>query len=456
MTIKRIILVITLMTTLLLAFETQAQTSPNCISQVDLKDIASHFSQFSKYTGKEFCSDGSPDFQLLSSLMFMRSTAFDINMTKSPDDFFSGRFSQDWFGYFTGRITKIKMETSCPKGALAYVQSFMGFSDHVMHVCPIGLLPSFSTLDLSSTFMHEARHIDGFAHITCSKGPRTGIQGACDNVIADGGSYAVTVETYAQLAKYATALHPALKAYARASAAVYGQEAFETPISVQSKNELVLMTDGLQFLSLDPMTLTTQNLGNSPSAGKIVKRAAHMILIPEDKTLPGQYVFLKNQGNVSQSASDLITEYNAQSPSDKANLVDLHIGAQWTARIYKNSVRFVCDPTSSSAKDISLPAGMAAANLLYMNGYDRASFSTLLAMDNGDIYEMGCANRAGYVKVSNIKFDKKYKRIYKIDDKTFGLNFAGELFSIENGKSTLLNLPGRIIEIAPNQIYSFM
>lgn len=457
MTLKKIILVGTLLAAALIAVDAKAQTKPNCISQKDLKDISSHFPQFSKYAGKDFCADGSPDFQLLSSIMFMRSTTFETNMTKSSDDFFSGRFAQDWFGYFTQRIKSIKVETTCPKGALAYVQGgFFGFSDHVMHVCPIGLTPSFSTLDLSSTFMHEARHIDGYAHIMCSKGPRAGIQGACDNVIADGGSYAVTVETYAQLAKYATALHPALKAYARASAAVYGQEAFETPITVQNKNELILMTDTLQFISLDPTTLVTQNLGRSPASGKIVKRATHMILIPDDKKLPGQYVFLKDQGSVTQSPSDLITEYNAQSPTDKANLIDLHIGAQWSARVYKNSVRFVCDPTAAAVKDISLPTGLTAANLLYVNGYDRASFSTLLSMDNGDLYELGCANRVGYLKISNIKLDQKYKRIYKINNRTFGLTFNGDLYSIENGKSVLINLPSRIIEISPNQTYSFM
>ncbi len=433
-----------------------AQNNKNCISQANLKDISSHFTQFAKYANKDFCADGSADFQLLSSMMFMRSTAFAANMAKSQDDFFSGRFAKDWYGYFIGRIDSIKVEASCPKGALAFVQAFFGFSDKVMHVCPIGLTDAVSTLDLSSVFMHEARHIDGFPHITCSKGPRAGINGACDKIIADGGSYAVTVETYAQLAKYATALHPALKAYARASSAIYGQEAFETPITVQNKNELVLMMDNLDFVSVDIATLATKTMGKSPVVGKIFKRANHMVLIPDDKTLPGQYVFLQNEGPIAQSPSDMITEYNAQTPAEKAKLVDVHVAAQWNAKVFKNSIRFVCDPTSPATKDIALPAGKNAANLLYVDGYARANFSALLSTENGEIFELGCSNKAAYLKVSAVKFDQKYKRVYKINNRIFGLTFSGELFTIENGKSTAVKLSKPVLEMAPNQIFTFM
>ena len=93
--------------------------------------------------------------------------------------------------------------------------------------------------------MHEARHIDGYPHITCSKGPRKGLQGACDNRITDTGSYDVTVETYAQMAEYSPNLHPALRAYSKASAVIYADEAF----AQNPHQESGAVTDNLDLAS---------------------------------------------------------------------------------------------------------------------------------------------------------------------------------------------------------------
>ena len=138
--------------------------------------------------------------------------------------------------------------------------------------------------------MHEARHIDGYPHITCSRGPRKGLQGACDTRITAGGSYAVTVETYAQLAKFGIELHPALRAYAKASAVIYADEAFETPVKINRAENLLLLSSNLDFYSMNPQTNELKKLGKASAAGKIVKRAQHMIVFPNDKTLKAQYI----------------------------------------------------------------------------------------------------------------------------------------------------------------------
>jgi hypothetical protein len=426
----------------------------DCIAQKDLQDIASHFSQFSSVAGADFCNDNSQTWHLLSSMMFMKRTAFENPMANSKDQLFSGKFAKDWYGYFIGRIDDINVVQDCPKGVIAYVY---GFGGKTMYVCPAALTTSFSSLDRASVFMHEARHIDGYPHVTCSKGPRAGIQGACDTNITDTGSYAVTVETYAQLAKYAKDISPALKAYAKASAVVYADEAFENPVKINRVEQLMMLTADLNFNVLTVSTMKAQTLGQSPAAGRIFKRAQHMVLIPTDKNLNARYVFARNEGEVTQSPGDMMTEYNSLTPAAKENLVDVHNGAQFTARIYKTSVKFTCDPKAPTVQDVNLPAGQTAAALIYPNGYDRAAKAAQITTVGGDVFDIGCRGTTAFVTASATRLDQKYSRMYKVAGTVFGLNQTGELFNVEPNRSTILNLnlPSKVIEIAPFQSYEF-
>lgn len=431
----------------------QDQAPAKCISKAEMQEIASHFKQFAPQANADYCLDGSQISNLIASLMFMRHTAFSPTMNPSQDELFTGRFAKSWYEYFIGRIDTLEIVGSCPKGVVAYVYAFGG---KTMYACPLALTDTFSALDRASVFMHEARHIDGYPHITCSKGPRQGLNGACDKKISDGGSYAVTVETYAQIAKFATELHPALRAYARSSAVVYADEAFETQVKINRTENLLVLNSDLEFNSMNLATGAVTALGKAPTAGHIIHRAQHMVIFPDDKNLKSEYVFAKNEGTIEQSPGDMFVEYNNQTPEEKAKLVDFHSGAQWSARVYKNSIRFVCDPNSAATTDIQVPAGQVSSNLIYVNGYDRGVYSTNLVMQSGDIYELGCDSKKAYLKASTVKLDQNYKRLYKVAGRTVGLTAEGKLFVVEGGKSSpLANSLGTVWEIIPFQTFEF-
>lgn len=434
--------------------EADINVGTECIEQSEMKAIASHFTQFANLANTNFCNDDSKNWHLISSLMFMRKTQFSETMPPSKDELFTGRFAKGWYDYFIGRINKLEVVNDCPKGVIAYVYSF---GDKTMYACPAALTTSFSSLDRASVMMHEARHIDGFPHVTCTKGARKGIQGACDTKISDGGSYAVTVETYAQLAKFADGIHPAMKSYAKSSAVVYADEAFENPVKINRTENLLVLTNALDFHSLNIEKNQIKKLGKAGTEGRIVKRGQHMILFPTDKTLKAQYVFANNEGEISQSPSDFITEYNAGTPDQKATLADLHIGAQWSARIYKNKVTLLCDPRSASTKDFQLPSGLTAASLLYPTGYSREAYTALFTTETGEVFEVSCVNKQASMKASTVRLDQKYSRIHKVNGQVFGLAADGKLYKIETGRSTPLttSLDGSIIEIVPQQSFEF-
>ncbi|MFZ3230513.1 MAG: hypothetical protein WA160_09945 [Pseudobdellovibrio sp.] len=453
MTLKSLILT-GLLINVLGSFANATVIKSECISKAEMTEIASNFKQFQNIAQADYCLDGSQTSNLLTSILFMRKTAFDSDMKKSSDELFSGRFATSWYKYFTGRIEDMTVEASCPKGVGAYV---MGFGGKQMHVCPMILTDNFSALDRASVFMHEARHIDGFPHITCSVGPRKGIQGACDTTMAKGGSYSVSVETYAQLAKYATDLHPALKAYARASAITYADEAFETPVRILRDPQLLIMTQSKDFLATTLGSNQFENMGQSPSLGRIALRAQHMILFPEDKNLTAKYVFVKDAGDISQAAGDAAIEYNGQTAAQRSEFVDLHLATQWNAKIYKTKIAFSCSASSEALSEISFK-GTQAIGILHLNGYDRMARSGYVMTDNGTLYEFGCTEKAtSFLNPSPIKFDQNYKRIYKIAEMVVGLTMDGHLMEIKNGKSTPIQTPvdGQIFEIVPRQTYAF-
>ncbi len=102
----------------------QDSVERECVPQAEVQEISKHFRQFEQFAGADFCNDDSQSWHLLSSIVFMRQTKFDDNMTPSQDELFTGRFAKSWYDYFIGRIDELSVVSSCPKGVIAYVYMF--------------------------------------------------------------------------------------------------------------------------------------------------------------------------------------------------------------------------------------------------------------------------------------------------------------------------------------------
>jgi len=424
-----------------------------CVARSEMQEIARTFTQYSNLANSDYCYDGSETSHLIAGLVFMRKTQYRNPMDRSRDELFSGKFANSWWNYFIGRINTFEIDSSCPKGVIAYVYSFGG---RTMYACSAALTDNFTALDLASVFMHEARHIDGFPHITCTKGPRQGLNGACDVRISDGGSYAVSVETYAQLSKYALDIHPALKAYARSAAVIYADEAFENTVRIERSERFAVIAKDKSIQAVN-LNGNLERLGFAPELGKVVMRGQHMILFPDDTSSRARFVFLRGEGEIASLAGNQAVEYNALSPSERPSMVDVHIGAQWTARIYKTKARLDCDPRAANTQELALtdtPVGM-----IYPNGYDRAAKTAQLMGESGRVYDVGCNGKRAFVQPSAISLDQKYKSLYKVGALTLGLTSDGFVREISGSTSKPFSLgrslDGQIHEIMPNQAMDF-
>ncbi|MCC6138951.1 MAG: hypothetical protein IT287_09990 [Bdellovibrionaceae bacterium] len=447
-----------LFTVVVLSLTSQsANAADDCIQSKDMDEIVAAFSQFKHLKGKEFCYDGTADSALLEAIMFMRNTQFETSMPASADDLFSGKFASSWWKYFIGRINKFSIQTNCPEGAAAYVMGLFG--GKTMYVCPLMLSGTMTALDRASIYMHEARHIDGFPHMTCTHGPRKGINGACDQRIKDGGSYAVTVETYAQLGQYATDIHPALKAYAKASSVVYANEAFEEAVKIDKTLNFMLLTQDKQFHELNVQGgVKVTARGVISDLGRIVMRGLYYVIFPEDKTLPAKFVFTNNEGDLAQAPGKDAAEYNTLNPTDKATWVTIHYAGSWGVKSLVDRVQFVCDPASGSKKDIAFASGAKPVSFIYPNGYAREDLLAYLMMDNGQVMEVGCSSKTSpYMKATNISFDRPMKRVYKSGNTTLALGEDGKLYTVNGKVSTHVPtaLDGQIYELLANTNFAF-
>lgn len=403
-----------------------SEDKANCISASEMTQIARDFTQFSNLAGKEYCADNSPTSYLIGGIYYMRKTQFSQPMVNSPDELFSGKFSGNWYKYFTNLIHTLTVESSCPVGAVAFVYGF--YHENTMHVCPMALTGAFTPLDLASVFMHEARHIDGFAHVTCSQGPRAGLQGACDKKISDAGSYAVSVETYAQLGKYGKDIHPAYRAIAQASSLIYAAEAFQVPVRINREEAFVALTADKKLYQFGSDLKAATQIGQTENSGHIIKSKLGLVLLPENKS---QLMVRFFQTGETQTMD---IEYNKLSAAARANVVDYYFGWTWNARIDKNKVTFFCDkrqkPTVSSEVAIS---GEALA-VVYPEGYAPDKNYAYVTTTNGMV-KISCPTLGGQGQVAaanNVQLDADIKRVHKANVTTIGLTNTGELVNLSN------------------------
>lgn len=430
---------------------------PGCVDSKDIDEIVAAFSQFKHLKGKQFCYDKTDDSALIEAIMFMRNTQFETAMPQSPDDLFSGKFATSWWKYFIGRINKFSIQKNCPAGAAAYVMGLFG--GKTMYVCPLMLSGSMTALDRASIYMHEARHIDGFPHMTCTHGPRKGINGACDQRIKDGGSYAVTVETYAQLGQYATDIHPALQAYAKASSVVYANEAFEEPVKIDQTQNFMFLTLDKQFheLTVQGGTKVTDR-GFVTDLGRIFIRGLYYVIFPDDKALPAKFVFTNNEGDLEQVPGKDAGDYNLLNPTEKAKWVAIHYAGAWGVKTFADKVEFVCDAQAGTKSQLSYSGTAKPVSFIYPNGYDREHLQAYIMMDNNQVMEVGCSNKTTpYLKATNITYDRPFKRVYKSGNVTLGLGTDGKLYTI-NGSSSVAfptAFDGQISELLAHTNFAF-
>lgn len=118
-----------------------------------------------------------------------------------------------------------------------------------------------STLGRVGTFIHEARHTEGYMHIPCTHGPYQGVSLAgCDSNYNYGGSHAVEMEYYARVSVQGANFHPVYKKMARLMAMARSNFVFNTIVMQPREAILAITQDGTQAHMYDQGVWVTREV----------------------------------------------------------------------------------------------------------------------------------------------------------------------------------------------------
>ncbi len=371
---------------------------------------------------EDLCDPSTNTYKTLEMLSLIKQISFaDRQIKMGPFD--QQILPKDFWGYFQEHVSYIVNEDECRKGVVAFV--YGAWKDRVVHLCPYFYEDSFNIYERAETVLHEARHFEGFGHVTCvRKGPRTGQAGACDNNIQEKGSYAVTVESLAKMGFLAEGLADPVRAQLKNSSLVY-DEAFNEPIlpegflssyMITQAKDKGLLFDGTRLLEVPAIT-----------NAKIISRTSALAAFPLDKTdaytvnaYSAALDHLPAQGSFSLG-------YNKKPIMERPEVVDILNGdtISGSLNVTEFDGRLVKDQ-SAEYTNIKLP--FRAKQLLQSSeiGADVEDSVFLLSEEN-ELYQLQLlGNKESKLeKVPNILGD--LQKILKISDKTFALNKDGEL-----------------------------
>lgn len=211
-----------------------ADSDFGCIAQADANKYISDFNiDSASFGGVELCDSKIDTKKLLNDIQIVAQGQFvssgQNNLIKGfvdPKNYYSWLKQQT---YGVERGNDVPYATAYNSGGYFTMQD--GWA-------------KLSTLGRVGTFIHEARHTQGYRHIPCNQGPYQGAGLAgCDRDYNYGGSHAVEMEYYAHVAVQGTNFHPVYKKMARLMAIARSNFVFNTsPIQVR---------EGLMALSLD-------------------------------------------------------------------------------------------------------------------------------------------------------------------------------------------------------------
>ena len=224
-----------------------AEASPDCYGAGRFEEFKRDFlfEQDGSASALDYreCDQRNLAFRVLEGLSYLKDLAA---LSSVHDDFAPGFADKAPIEFLRERIEKINLvdesEDACSRGAAAYV--VFGNQEKRMNVCPRTLTSPL--IMVASTLVHEARHIDGFLHVTCNHGLKKSAQiEACDQSYGEGGSYAVEVELYIRTSR-TEGVNESHRNAARGHAIGYLIDRFnDLPLEINLNGALIFTEDNL-------------------------------------------------------------------------------------------------------------------------------------------------------------------------------------------------------------------
>lgn len=365
--------------TFLFAFS-GAHAADSCLDANRVQDEV--FGQFQIITeNQDLKYDNCKEANLLrkfaEAILFLK----DIPVSMAPADLDLGILGTSPFEFFTKRISTVvfdaKTNRRCGTSTMAYVLSG---EKATLHICPY--LNQFDAFTMSSTLVHEARHVEGYSHARCDHGLMavTG-SAACDpNYERYKGSYAVGTE-YEIKISFSPAVSGLLQQQARSRAVVGLLERFnELPLEMKT-GALLQNTQG-QVLFFDGEDAT--EIMQVPVNSILTTRSSLPTFFDRLNAQVQSYIF---GGTFIQTAGEYADIFRRKfSATDREELLDVSYVGDYSCLLFKDKIR--CGADSDADVEFSLQ-GLDPVQLISSSSSVLVeSYALNIAMRDGRVYAL--------------------------------------------------------------------
>lgn len=365
----------------------------DCISAEDYAKISSDISFVSadgSLTNLDLCDASTLTYKTVKALLFLKNLPL---IQLKPDAFNQQIMGADLFAFFKERIHTVSFEPDEYYCSVTYSGStpvfwtvayvLIGDTTGTMHICKMSNQGTVS--DLVPTLVHEARHENGYHHVTCNRGvlqkydtPDSG--GSCDSSYDEQGSYGVGVEYQVDIGRTAS-LDPALRQSAKAQAMADFFERFnKLPLGLV-EGALVKAADGtLSFYDGTKL----QNL-QTLDKGTILGNRDGSVALYHPKS--GQVNFLAPDGQSDPGNGIMATYYSTKvTPAQQGDLIDVIYENNYSCLLFRESL--MCLNTDNGVADIPLHAIRPVSFVEMDNSYLLKSGVISIVDDAGYTYSL--------------------------------------------------------------------
>ncbi len=374
-----------------------------CLQVSDIKNIEGHFKQFQDFTNtsaKEVCREevGEKWFEVVRTVLAMeRLQVTDELQTVEGDDLTLKPITEkDWWSYFTQRADRFVIEPSRCSANENIVAFVFPFLRDQIYLCP-----RFFEMDSGSqieVLMHEVRHFEGFSHVTCTQGNENGASGACDQKIATGGSYAVSVQAQVELS-FVDQLNDADRILAESGAIYSVNNKFNSLPSVKYTNFVYASNGDGQVWRIPETDHTKAELVTTlKDASYIYGNGSQFTVFPKDASVDA-YRTGKEFTSRAKSIGAYANMYNADSISQREEYSAINYYGVGSI-VKSNELYTFCGEQATSLSAKSFDEGLIQALPVLKN--DKDEDHMFILSDSGEMFDFTCDDKTGDLEITAV------------------------------------------------------
>jgi hypothetical protein len=242
----------------------------------------------------------------------------------------------------------------------------------------------------ASVMMHEVRHFDGHAHVTCAQGMEEGNQGACDNNIQDKGSYAISVQTLVGMAR-AENVNVGDKSLLEAEAIYMAFNKFNTVPRLRLNKSIILSSQSGEVFQWQLQDDKMDRLGQLAEPAMVLRSGGTLTVYPLDPQSDAYRQDVALETNV-ENPGLYAKHYNSEAPLERARYRSIsYFGAGGLLK--DNTLINLCDTKDLTLGNTDLnPYGNVQALMsLSKDAADQFRDSYILN-DEGELYRYECVD----------------------------------------------------------------